>query len=192
MIRGYVQHRQMFPASSAAILASSGLVTRFSRAAVAVSQPGVQYPHCIAPCSSQACCTGCSTPSSARPSTVVIRWPAASADGRDARGHRAAADQHRAGAAGALAAAELRAGDAQVIPQHLEQAPAVVRRHRPLGAVDDDRYCHRGSFLGRVFIGITTGIVFPREHRRVRQDIREYGHAGRAGVRRAPIALGAD
>ena len=80
-ILGYVQHRQTFPASSAAILASSGRETRLSSAAVAVSQPGVQYPHCIAPVSSQACCTGCSRPSSASPSTVVIRWPATSAAG---------------------------------------------------------------------------------------------------------------
>jgi hypothetical protein len=80
-IRGYVQHRQTFPASSAAILASSGLLVLLSRAAVAVSQPGVQYPHCMAPISSQACCTGCRIPSSAKPSTVVTRWPATSAAG---------------------------------------------------------------------------------------------------------------
>ena len=35
----------------------------------------------MAPVSSQACCTGCRMPSSARPSAVVTRWPAASAAG---------------------------------------------------------------------------------------------------------------
>src|SRR5258708_795385 len=68
---------------------------------------------------------------------------------RDARGHRAPSDQHGAGSAGALAAAELRAREAQVIPEHFEQAAAIVGRDRVLDAVDDDPDLHRAASPAR-------------------------------------------
>jgi hypothetical protein len=63
---------------------------------------------------------------------------------RGARGHRAPADQHGAGAARAFAAAQLRAGDSQILPEHLEQAAAAVGRYLPLRAIDGDRERHWG------------------------------------------------
>ena len=41
-----------------------------------------------------------------------------------------AVDQHRAGAALALAAAVLRAGQSQVLAQHVQQRPLRIGRHR--------------------------------------------------------------
>ena len=126
----------------------------------------------------------------------MIRWPAASAAGvmHEVTARRPISTVQAPHAPSPQP--NFGPGDAQVIAEHLEQAPAVVRRHRPLGAVDDDRYCHRGSFLGRVYVGITTGIVawtVPREHRRVRpghSQIRTC-RAG-AGPAQGLIALDAD
>src|SRR5438105_1200074 len=46
------------------------------------------------------------------------------ADERDAREHRDAVDQHRARAAMALAARDLRAGEAEIFAQHLRERAA--------------------------------------------------------------------
>ena len=40
--------------------------------------PGVQYPHCTAPSSTNAFCSGCSSPRRARPSMVATSDPSAS------------------------------------------------------------------------------------------------------------------
>ena len=64
----------------------------------------------------------------ARPSTVVTRAPVAIERQRQAGAHRLAVDQHRAGAANALIAAALRAGQRQLIAQHREQRRSAIRR----------------------------------------------------------------
>ncbi len=61
----------------------------------------------------------------------------------------AAAEQHRAGAADALAAAELGAGHPEIIAEHLEQAPVRAARDPAPGAVDDDRELHRFACFRR-------------------------------------------
>src|SRR6202034_1652589 len=74
------------------------------------------------------------------------RDPLASDLGRrgGARRHRAPADQHSAGAARALAAAQLGAGDAEILPDPLEQAAAAVGHYLPLHTIDSDRERHAG------------------------------------------------
>ena len=91
-------------------------------ATAAMIIPGVQMPHCAPPCSTNARCSGWRPPS---PSIVVTRVPATCASGHQARVHRHAVDQHRAGAALPFAAAFLGAGQPAVLAQHVEQP-----RHR--------------------------------------------------------------
>ena len=50
---------------------------RLASATAPSRKPGVQYPHWSACASRNACCTGCSSPRPARPSTVVIDRPCA-------------------------------------------------------------------------------------------------------------------
>ena len=60
------------------------------------------------------------------PSMVVIGLPADGAETRDARARGLAVDEHRAGAAVPLAAAELAAGQFEIVAEHREQAVARV------------------------------------------------------------------
>ena len=60
-------------------------------------------------------------PSAARPSTVRTACPSTWQTGHQAGVDHRAVDQHRAGAALALAAALLGAGQAEVLAQHVEQ-----------------------------------------------------------------------
>jgi hypothetical protein len=55
--------------------ASVGVFVFFKRAAAAMIWPGWQKPHCATSSSSHACCTGCSSSPSARPSMVVTSRP---------------------------------------------------------------------------------------------------------------------
>ena len=55
---------------------------------------------------------------------------------RDAGEARLAVEQHRAGAAVALVAALLAAGEPEAVAQHFEQRPAWRRRDGEVGAVD--------------------------------------------------------
>ena len=91
--------------------------------------PGVQKPHCVPPCSTSACCSGCSCAAGGQPldgDDVAAR--------RLQRQHQAGVDrravhQHRAGAAVAVAAALLGAGQAEPVAQQLEQRVARVGEH---------------------------------------------------------------
>jgi hypothetical protein len=58
-------------------------------------------------------------------------------DSRHAAPERLAVDEHRAGAADALAAARLRTGDVEVVAQDLEEASVRVARDLPRDPVDD-------------------------------------------------------
>jgi hypothetical protein len=68
--------------------------------------PGVQNPHCRASWSTNACCTGCSLPSFAKPSMVVL-FPFHLGYCQHARSYRFVIDNHGAGAAYTYPAAEL-------------------------------------------------------------------------------------
>src|SRR4030095_7013444 len=69
----------MFPETASSMSSAVGLVVRSSSAFTEIMYPGVQSPHCTAPVSMKACCTGCSLSPSATPSMVVISAPLASA-----------------------------------------------------------------------------------------------------------------
>ena len=71
--------RQRFPESASRISSSLGSGTRRRRSAAATTKPGVQNPHCTAPASANASCTGWSSPSAPSPSTVTTSWPSACA-----------------------------------------------------------------------------------------------------------------
>src|SRR6267378_156505 len=73
----YPVQRQVFPAMALRICCSVGLLFLLSRCSVERSSPGVQNPHCSPWHSAKAFCTGCSAPSRASPSTVVISLPSA-------------------------------------------------------------------------------------------------------------------
>ena len=88
--------------------------------------PGVQKPHCSPPCSTNASWSGWSLPSCARPSIVVTSLPRDGLHGQQARAHRLLADDDGAGAAEALAAAVLRAREAEVGAQHPEERSIAV------------------------------------------------------------------
>ena len=101
--------------------------------------PGVQKPHCAAKPSAKARCSGCSSPPSARPSSVVDRASVArAARERQAGELQLAVDQHRAGAAGALPAAVLGRGQPELVAQHVDEQRAGLDELRLLRAVDGE------------------------------------------------------
>ena len=83
-------------------------------AVIVVRKPGVQKPHCRPWHSLNACCTGPSEPSrrSASPSTVVISASVGGDREHQAGAHRPPVEQDRAGAADAVLAADVGAGEA--------------------------------------------------------------------------------
>ena len=111
--------------------------------------PGVQNPHCR-PCLFQnASCIGCSLPSVASPSMVVIVDAVGLHREPRARFDRDAVDEHRAGAALAGVAADLGAGEAERLAQEVhEQQPRLDVAL--IGAAvdgDPDGECHELSLL---------------------------------------------
>ena len=84
----------------------------------------MQKPHCTAPASTNASCTGCSASSAPSPSTVsdIV---AVRLDGEhETRADERPVEQHRAGAALTLLAGVLRAREAEPLPEREEQALA--------------------------------------------------------------------
>ena len=57
------------------ICSSLGQGSCAKSAVAAMMRPGMQKPHCIAPVSRNACCTGEGLPAQAKPSIVVTRIP---------------------------------------------------------------------------------------------------------------------
>src|SRR5580704_7512565 len=72
---GYAAHRQILPLIHSAISPSSPAWPSSSSFTADMICPGVQYPHWNASCSTNAACTGCSSPAAARPSIVVTSRP---------------------------------------------------------------------------------------------------------------------
>ena len=70
---GYAPHRHRLPLENSRISASDPARPSASSPTADMIWPGVQNPHCRASCRMNASCTGCSRPSSARPSMVVTR-----------------------------------------------------------------------------------------------------------------------
>ncbi len=98
--------------------------------------PGVQKPHCSAWFSRNAACIGCSSPSLARPSIVVTSAPSACDREHGAGLDRAAIDVDHAGAALAGVAADMGAGEAEMLAQELDQQRARLDLARHRLAVD--------------------------------------------------------
>ena len=103
-------------------------------------KPGMQNAH-WKPCSSMTpCCTGCSLPSAlASPSIVTIFLAAHGVREHRARIVRHIVDQHGAGAAFGAVAAELGAGEAQLVAQRHRQRFLLHHVDAPLLAVDVQR-----------------------------------------------------
>ena len=110
------------------ISSSLGSGVRASRSVASSRNPGVQNPHCRPWHSRNARCTG----------RQLAVGPGQALDGgdlgavdhhreREARPHRLAVEQHRAGTAHPVLAADVGAGEPQVVAQHVGQQPP--RRH---------------------------------------------------------------
>ena len=87
--------------------------------------PGVQKPHCSAWQSVNACCTGCSLSPLAMPSIVTMLRAVGLRRQHGAGLHGAAVDMHRAAAALAGIAADVGAGEAEMVAQQIDQQRAV-------------------------------------------------------------------
>ena len=113
-------HRHNVPAMPWRICSSVGCGFLSSIALAVMIWPFWQKPHCGTCSSIQACCSGWSLPFWAEP---FERGDLALDAGgrRDARAHRGAVDDHRARAALAEAAAEVRPLQAEVVAKDIEQ-----------------------------------------------------------------------
>ncbi len=101
--------------------------------------PGVQKPHCSAFFSWKAFCSRASSPESLRPSMVSTRQPfACTASIRQPR-TISPSTRTRAGAAHAVLAAGVRAGQAEFLAQEIDQVLARLHAPADLGAIDRQR-----------------------------------------------------
>ena len=95
-----------------------------------------------------AACSGCGLSARAETLDRQTFLPAALRDGHLACAHRVAVDDDRARAALAEPAAELRAGQPQRVPQHVEQRLiSVAHLDRPVFTVDVQREGRHGLSL---------------------------------------------
>ena len=105
--------------------------------------PGVQKPHCSAWFSWNACCTGCSLPSRARPSIVVTSPPSACTASTEQDFTLLPVEVHGAGAAVAGVAADDGAGLSEPFPQVVDEQHAGLDVVGVVHAVDGDPdLCH--------------------------------------------------
>ena len=161
------------------MVASSSLVPlRLTMSTAAMIMPGVQKPHCRPWCSRKAACIGCSSSPWPRPSMVVTVAPSQESASVVQALHGPAVDMHDAGAALAGVAADVRAGQAQVLAQELHEQRARLDVGCDRFAVDGHRYGFlaqgllRGLLAGRFF-----GFVFGQSGR------------GQSSSRRAPMPV---
>ena len=90
-----------------------------------MTNPGVQNPHCRPWQSRNADCTGDSPPSAGpMPSIVVTSVPSACTANIRHDAHRGAVDQHRARAADAVLATEVRPGQPALLAQEVGERRA--------------------------------------------------------------------
>ena len=98
--------------------------------------PGVQKPHCSAKCLRNAACNGVRASSFEIPSIVTIFAPSHLNRQDKAGSHRDAIDDHRARTAGAMGAAHMGAGEAQIMTKAISQRGAWLYLHLDLPAID--------------------------------------------------------
>ncbi len=117
---------------------SSSLMSgsRSSTPAASIRKPGVQKPHCRPWLSMNACCSGCSS----SPLRQAFDGADFAAFGlhreHQARAHRLAVEQHRAGAADAVLAADMGSGLAAFVADRVHQRAARIDAHAVAAAVD--------------------------------------------------------
>ena len=123
--------------------------SRSSSARAVSSIPGVQKPHWSPWHSMNPRCTGSRTPSTSRCSTVWTSWPSAIGGEHGARLHRLAVVQDDAGAAVGGVAAPVRAGQAELVAEEVDQQHPRLDVAGDQLAVDRDRDLHAGSCPSR-------------------------------------------
>ena len=101
--------------------------------------PGVQNPHCSALRATNAACRSAISPVSVKPFDGDDLGAVGLHRQHQAAAHDRAIDAHRAGAADAMLAAEMRAGEAQLGAQEIDQVLAHRHRARDALAVDGQR-----------------------------------------------------
>ena len=139
--------------------------------------PGVQMPHWAPPARGTPVWSGTGAAPRRRFGEALDGAHVAAidlADGHQAGVHHLAVEEHRAGAALALAAALLGAGQAEVLAQHVEQPAHAGHRDLELDAVDGQVVAHGASRPARRRAGL-----------RERRDARRPG-------RRVPVEGGQD
>jgi hypothetical protein len=95
----YPVQRHRFPPNPTFTSSSVGRRLRLSSAFTAINMPGVQYPHCNAPCFKKRRRSSSNSPPGLNPSTVVISFPSQRAASTTQLVHARPVDHHRAGAA---------------------------------------------------------------------------------------------
>ena len=147
--------------------------------------PGVQKPHCSALRRWNASCRSAMAPESEMPSMVSTSAPSHCTASIEAAAHHRAVDPHRAGAADALFAADMAAGQAEVVAQEIDQRLAGLDALAHVLAVDA-QICRKsvlmkGTEQRRVATypdSIAADRVLPRRHpRRSRARCRWRGAA---------------
>ncbi len=151
---GYVPQRHRLPETAWRTSCSEGCGFRSSNAAQLITMPGVQNPHCIASCFTNAACSGCDL--------LLRRQPFdrghMMADGingqRHAAVHRHLVQPHGAAGADASVAHNLGPGHAEMDAQSLGQRRARLDLHRVLGAVHVETHGDRSrTQLGHALRG---------------------------------------
>ena len=103
--------------------------------------PGVQKPHCIACVAQKACWSGLRPSGGVRPSIVVTVAPVQLHREQEAAPRAGSVDEDGAGAADAVLAAHVRAGEPEVLPEKVGQG--LAHRHLALdGAAVDGEADH--------------------------------------------------
>ena len=115
-----------------------------------MSIPGVQMPHCAPPVSRNACWSVAQRPRSAQALHRRDRAPRRLADRDQAGVDHGSVEQDAARAALALAAALLRAGQPEVLAQHVEQAAAPVASTSTGSPLTREGEAHRVDLRGSV------------------------------------------
>ena len=108
----------------------SGAGSRAASATVVMTKPGVQKPHWKPWLSRKDCCSGERSSGEPRPSIVSIVDPFGLHGQHQARTHRLAVDQHGAGAADTVLAADVGAGQFEIVAQKVDQRAAHLGRGR--------------------------------------------------------------
>ena len=126
----------MLPDSTSRTRSASQSGSSVSSACAVVMKPGVQKPHCSAWCLRKDFCSGVRSASLDRPSTVTTLRAFGLHREHQAGAHRLAVDQHGAGAADAVLAADMGAGEPQLVAQAIGQRQARLDVDADLLAVD--------------------------------------------------------